>query len=128
MSTPPTKRDQRRESRRQQYLQQQSERRRVREAAIRRQRLVRYGLSVAAVVVLGLLIWGAFAWYSVAHAPTHHPSPARGDVAIVEQSAADPSHALAQAAGSPGEFYALYQPNWGGIVQIESPVTSLLAA
>ena len=78
MSSPSTKRDQRRDARRQQFLQQQTERRRVRQRAIRQQRLWRIGLSVAAVLVLGLLIWGAVAWYTAANAPVHPTQPATG--------------------------------------------------
>jgi len=78
MSTPSTKRDQRRESRRQQFLQQQAERRHVRERALRMQLMRRIGIAVAAVLVLGLLIWGGFAWYAAAHGPVHYTQPATG--------------------------------------------------
>lgn len=78
MSTPSTKRDQRRETRRQQYLQQQAERRRARERALRTQRLWRVGMAVAAVLILGLLIWGGVAWYNAAHAPVKYTQPASG--------------------------------------------------
>lgn len=78
MSTPSTKRDQRRETRRQQFTQRQEERRRARERALRVQRMRRIGFSVGAVLILGLLIWGGVAWYTAAHAPVHHTQPATG--------------------------------------------------
>jgi hypothetical protein len=80
MSSPSTKRDQRREARRQHYVQQQAERRHVRERAIRQQRIWRIGIWVAAVIVLGLLIWGGVAWYAAAHAPVQHTQPATGQM------------------------------------------------
>jgi hypothetical protein len=78
MSTPSTKRDQRRDSRRQAFVQQQAERRRARELALRRQRMQRIGMIVGAVLVLGLLIWGGVAWYTAAHGPVTYSQPATG--------------------------------------------------
>lgn len=56
MSSPPTKRDRRRETRRQQFQQRQAERRKARERALRRQRLTRYGIYGGAALLVILLI------------------------------------------------------------------------
>jgi hypothetical protein len=57
MSTPTTKRDQRRMTRREQFQQRQEERRRARERARRMQQYKRLGIIGGTVVVLGLLAW-----------------------------------------------------------------------
>jgi hypothetical protein len=61
--TPTTKRDQRRETRREQFAQRQEERRLARARARRNQLIRRYATYAAVVVVVGLLIWGAFALF-----------------------------------------------------------------
>ncbi|HEX9414476.1 MAG TPA: hypothetical protein VF916_13300 [Ktedonobacterales bacterium] len=61
MSTPSTKRDQRRLTRREQFQQRQEERRRARERARRIQQARRLGIIGATVLVVGLAVWGLFA-------------------------------------------------------------------
>jgi hypothetical protein len=61
MSTPTTKRDQRRLTRREQFQQRQEERRRARERARRIQQYKRLGIIGGTVLVLALLIWGVSA-------------------------------------------------------------------
>jgi hypothetical protein len=74
MSSPPTRRDRRRETRRQQFQQRQAERRKARERALRRQRIQRYGIFGGMALLVILLIVGVlhFAF------PGTTPGPASG--------------------------------------------------
>jgi hypothetical protein len=74
MSSPSTKRDQRREARRAQFLQQQEQRRRARERARRVQLTRRIALVAVPVLVIGLLVWGVIAHFTTASSPTT-PAP-----------------------------------------------------
>jgi hypothetical protein len=80
MSTPSTKRDQRRVTRREQFQQRQEERRRARERARRIQQARRFGLIGGTVLVLLLVGWGLFAAISAGNAshPKHGLQPASG--------------------------------------------------
>lgn len=78
MSTPSTKRDQRRDTRRQQFVQRQEERRRERERALRVKRTRLIGIWVGAVLLLGVVIWGGVEWYTAAHAPVRYTQAATG--------------------------------------------------
>lgn len=74
MSTPSTKRDQRRETRREQFLQRQEERRRVRERALQVRRM-RQGGFIGGGILLGVVL----IWAIVGFATAPHPkSPANG--------------------------------------------------
>lgn len=74
MSSPPTKRDQRRESRRAQFQQRQEERRRERERARRAQLTQRIAIVAVTVLVIGLLVWGVVAHFATASSPAK-PGP-----------------------------------------------------
>lgn len=81
MSSPSTKRDQRRESRRAQFQQRQEERRRARERARRAQLTKRIAIVAATVLVIGLLVWGVVAHFATASSTTSKPGaqhPATG--------------------------------------------------
>ena len=72
MSTPTTKRDQRRLTRREQFQQRQEDRRRARERARRIQQYKRLGIIGGTVVVLALFIWGVSA--AIIGANAKHPA------------------------------------------------------
>jgi hypothetical protein len=73
MSTPTTKRDQRRLTRREQFQQRQEERRRARERARRIQQYKRLGIAGGILLAFALLIWGGVAAFISAN--SKHPVP-----------------------------------------------------
>lgn len=150
MSSPSTKRDQRREARRAQFLQQQEQRRRTRERARRVQLTRRIALVAVPVLVIGLLVWGVIAHFTTASstttpAPRHTPTgtnthPATGQVVdgiscVTTEGNVQHYHAqiyiyvngqsqqIPEGVGIPNGqcLYALHTHDASGIVHIESP-------
>lgn len=77
MSTPSTKRDQRRDTRRAQFLQRQEDRRQVRERALRVRRIRQGGFIGGGILLAVVLIWAIVAFATTP--PSHPHSPATGN-------------------------------------------------
>jgi dipeptidyl aminopeptidase/acylaminoacyl peptidase len=153
MSSPSTKRDQRRESRRAQFQERQEERRRARERARRAQLTKRIAIVAVTVLVIGLLVWGVVAHFATASSTStpgvQHPAtgtnthPATGQVVdgiscMTSEGSVQHYHAQlyvyvnGQNQPVPTEIgipngqclYALHTHDASGIIHIESPDNS----